>query len=68
MAEMMFPKPGKRKKTKKKTKSIMHKKDGTCYLCRLSGNYAKHACVQEHHIFPGADRQNSEETGLKVYL
>lgn len=68
VSEMMFPKPGKRKKAKKKTKSIMHKKDGTCYLCCISGNYGKHACVQEHHVFPGADRQNSEETGLKVYL
>ncbi len=50
-------------------KSIMDKKDGTCYLCRmLYGDYTQ-KMVQEHHVFFGtAKRKLSEKYGLKVYL
>lgn len=50
-------------------KSIMQKKDGTCYLCRkLHSDYGTKP-VQEHHvIFGTANRKLSEKYGLKVYL
>lgn len=50
-------------------KSIMDKKDGTCYLCRMMhGDYTQKT-VQEHHaIFGTANRKLSERYGLKVYL
>lgn len=51
-------------------KSIMHKKDGTCYLCmKLEGNYFPQLVTQEHHVIYGtANRKQSEKYGLKVYL
>ena len=61
-------------KTKKRKirhpKSILHKKDGTCYLCMaLNNDYRLHAYIEEHHVIPGAaGRRISEEYGLKVYL
>lgn len=49
--------------------SIMHEKDGTCYLCiRLHDDYSP-KLIQEHHvIFGTANRKLSEKYGLKVYL
>ena len=61
-------------KTKKRKirhpKSILHDKDGTCYLCMaLDNDYRLHAHLEEHHVIPGpAGRRISEEYGLKVYL
>lgn len=50
-------------------KSIMDKKDGTCYLCRLLYGDHTQKTVQEHHIFYGtAKRKLSEKYGLKVHL
>lgn len=51
-------------------KSIMHQKDGTCYLCmKLEGNDFPHLITQEHHvIFGTSNRKLSEKYGLKVYL
>lgn len=51
-------------------KSIMHKKDGTCYLCmKLEDNYYPQLVTQEHHvIFGTSNRRLSERYGLKVYL
>lgn len=51
-------------------KSIMHEKDGTCYLCRkLYNQQFPYSNVEEHHIFNGtANRKWSEKYGLKVYL
>lgn len=70
MAGLLYPKnPGKKKRRKQHPKSIMHPKDGTCYLCiALHGDYRRHPVVQEHHIFGGPNRELSEEYGLKVYL
>ena len=57
---LMFPKTQKkRKKRMKHPRSILHEKNGTCYLCML---------LDEHHIFGGPNRMHSEETGLKVWL
>lgn len=57
-------------KKKKHKPSILHCKDGTCYLCMLlHDDYRLHNAVQEHHIFGGvANRKISEAEGLKVYL
>lgn len=54
----------------KKTESIMHERDGTCYLCMLlHSNYAVYHYTEEHHIFFGtAKRKLSEQHGLKVNL
>lgn len=50
-------------------KSIMQKKDGTCYLCRvLHADYSIKQ-TQEHHAIHGMGRRKlSEKYGLKVYL
>lgn len=50
-------------------KSIMQKKDGTCYLCRrLHGDTAPKATQCHHVVFGTANRKLSEKYGLKVYL
>lgn len=53
-------------------KSLMHKKDGTCYLCmKLENNYFEQRGLQEHHVVfghYGSGRRLSEKFGLKVYL
>jgi hypothetical protein len=36
-----------------------------CFIC---GRTDLGACFEEHHIFGGANRRNSEEYGLKVTL
>ena len=50
--------------------SILHDKNSrTCYLCViLHDNWNEHSILDEHHVFGGANRKNSEEYGLKVYL
>ena len=67
---LMFPKIPAKKKRKKHKASILHKKDGTCYLCmKLHGDYTIKKGLQEHHVFGGyANRPISEAEGLKVYL
>lgn len=59
-----------RKRRKRHKKSILMKKDGTCYLCRMLHNNARiHLQTEEHHIFFGiGQRWKSEEDGMKVYL
>lgn len=53
-------------------KSIMHRKDGTCYLCAklLDGVDWHYPYTEEHHVMFGfdGDRPKSEKYGLKVYL
>lgn len=51
-------------------KSIMHQKDGTCYLCMLlNEDYDDHKITEEHHaVFGVANRSLAEHWGLKVYL
>lgn len=51
-------------------KSIMHEKDGTCYLCiLLNRDYRTHQQVEEHHVIYGkGNRPLSEKYGLKAYL
>lgn len=65
---LIFPKTQKKKKKRMKhPKSLLHEKNGTCYLCMLlDGNYKKHLFIDEHHIFGGPNRKHSEETGMKV--
>lgn len=49
-------------------KSIMHQKDGTCYLCKKLYNDYSIKATEEHHVMFGPDRKLSEKYGLKVYL
>ncbi|MDO4647950.1 MAG: hypothetical protein Q4B26_04805 [Eubacteriales bacterium] len=66
---MMFPKRDFKKKRKKHKDSIMQHKDRRCYLCmKLEDNDTYHTVLHEHHAFGGANRDNSEAEGLKVYL
>lgn len=66
---LAFPKPKDVKRKKHHPKSIMHQKDGTCYLCqKLYGDSQYHTTLEEHHAFPASNRRISEEYGLKVYL
>lgn len=52
------------------SKSILHRKDGTCFLCQiLHNNDGYYNWTEEHHvIFGGGRRKKSEHYGLKVYL
>ena len=34
----------------------------------LHDNWNEHSILDEHHVFGGSNRKNSEEYGLKVYL
>ena len=43
------------------SKSILQT-EKCCYLC------GSHNWIEEHHIFGGPNRKNSEKHGLKVYL
>lgn len=58
------------KKKKKHKESILHSKDGTCYLCaKLNGDYSQKPYLEEHHIYGGnPNRKISEAEGMKVYL
>jgi hypothetical protein len=48
-----------KKKRIKKTESIMHEKDGTCYLCMLiHSSYAVYTYTEEHHIFFGTAKKD----------
>ena len=51
-------------------KSILHEKDGTCYLCmKLHNNLNRYGYTEEHHVFGGnPNRKLSEKYGLKVHL
>jgi len=51
-------------------KSIMQKKDGSCYLCmKLNNDFGTKKDLEEHHaIFNARNRRLSEKFGLKVYL
>lgn len=51
-------------------KSIMHEKDGTCYLCmKLNQDYSIKPYVEEHHCIYGSGRRPlSDKYGLTVYL
>ena len=69
MGGLLFPKPGGKKKRKSHKRSILQRKDGTCYLCaRLHGDYRQHPVLHEHHVFGGPNRDISEAEGFKVYL
>ena len=46
-------------------KSIIPQREGRCFLC---GKVAGGDPLDEHHVFGGANRKNSEKYGLKVYL
>ncbi len=66
---MMFPKHTKVKKRKKHKASILHQRDGTCYLCaKLDGNYQYHEVLHKHHVFGGPNRTISEAEGFTVHL
>ena len=65
---LMFPKPGSSRKYKKHPPSIMHQKDGTCYLCMMQGNHRTYPVVHEHHVYDGPNRRVSEENGFKCWL
>lgn len=66
---LLFPKPTKTKKRQRHPASIVHAKDGTCFLCMLlEGDYGR-KITEEHHIFGGnPNRRLSEQYGLKAYL
>ena len=65
-----YPKKRTKKPRRMHPQSIIHRKDGTCYLCcRLDHSYRIHKDLEEHHVFPGNPwRQISETMGFKVYL
>ena len=65
----MFPKTTLTKRRKKHKESILHKKDGTCYLCRrLHNDFRRHRVLHKHHVYIGPNRAISEAEGFTVYL
>lgn len=69
MSGLMFPKTMTKKKRRKHGESILHEKNGTCYLCMLLyGDSTYHSNLHKHHVFGGANRKFSEEDGLTVWL
>lgn len=67
--QLLFPKTKAKKKRKTHKRSILHQKDGTCYLCiTLHNDYRYHTVLHEHHVFGGPNRSISEAEGLKAYL
>ena len=69
MSDLMFPKTKSKKKRKKHGESILHQKDGTCFLClERNGDWTQKRPLHKHHIFGGARRDLSEEDGLFVWL
>lgn len=66
---LMFPKSTRKSKKRKAHKaSILHEKDGTCYLCMMKGIYRIHRYTEEHHIYGGPNRAISEANGFKCHL
>ena len=50
-------------------KSILQKKDGTCFLCSILRQDYSHKYTEEHHVIYGKGRRKlSERYGLKVHL
>ena len=68
-SDMAFPKPEKKKKRKKHTKSILKTEKHVCFLCgKLNGDY-RQRYTEEHHILFGAgQREIAEAEGMKVDL
>lgn len=46
-------------------KSIIQEDRTFCFLCGMNANLEP---LDEHHIYGGSNRKNSEKYGLKVYL
>lgn len=59
---LMFPKNQTRKRRMFHPASILNSQKGMCFLCHRVGQ------TEEHHIFGGPNRKNSEKYGLKVDL
>lgn len=53
---------------KKKHKGSILQQDRYCYLCDLLDHRYMVRGLQEHHIFGGPNRANSEAEGLKCWL
>lgn len=49
-------------------KSILQENKKQCYICKKIFRFDYEQKTEEHHIFPGNNRNNSEKYGLKVYL
>jgi hypothetical protein len=49
-------------------KSILQENKKQCYICKKIFGFDYEQKTEEHHIFPGNNRNNSEKYGLKVYL
>lgn len=50
-------------------KSIIQRDKNYCFICeRITGQKIERDGLEEHHIFSGSNRKNSEKYGLKVYL
>ena len=57
-----------KKRTKKQKSILQNQENKQCYLCiLLEGNY-DYQTVEDHHIFFGPNRRNSEIHGFKVKL
>ena len=46
-------------------KSIIQEDQSHCFLCGMNKNLEP---LDEHHVFFGRNRKNSEKYGLKVYI
>ena len=63
------PKRKKKKKRVKRKNSLIHQKDGTCYMClKLYGKSKIFPIVHKHHAFLGPRRETADREGLFVFL
>ena len=46
-------------------KSIIQEDRAHCFICGMNANLEP---LDEHHVYPAANRKNSEKYGLKVYI
>lgn len=66
---LMFPKTGAKKRKKHRKSILQNETDQHCFLCMMEGNYQLYDVLHEHHVFFGtANREKSEEYGMKVNL
>lgn len=67
--DLLYPKPGKRKKRLRHKQSILHTEKNTCFLCAFLYGDRGYKQTEEHYIlFGSGQRKISEAEGFKVNL
>lgn len=62
------PKKKRKPRRQRHKESIIHCKDGHCFICMTQGDFSIKPMLHKHHVFGGPRRKISEAEGLTVYL